>query len=84
MLTCRALRGIELRLRSGDGGFKGLDALIVSVVQLRVSAAAFSGHPRALAFLRTEVWATVPADQRGRRLTRKEEDEILGYGPEGA
>ena len=30
---------------------------------------------RALAFLRTQVWPTVPADQRGRRLSRKEEDE---------
>ena len=38
---------------------------------------------RALAFLRTTVWPTIPADQRGRRLTRAEEDEILGYGDEG-
>ena len=27
---------------------------------------------------------TIPKSQRGRRLTRKEEDEILGFGPEGA
>jgi antitoxin VapB len=39
---------------------------------------------RTLAFLRTQVWPTVPKDQRGKRLSRKEEDEILGYGPEGA
>lgn len=39
---------------------------------------------RALAFLRTRVWPTIPAEQRGRRLTREKEDEILGYGPEGA
>ena len=38
---------------------------------------------RVLAFLRTTVWPTIPADQRGRRLTRAEEDEILGYGGEG-
>lgn len=38
---------------------------------------------RVLAFLRTTVWSTIPADQRGRRLTRSEEDEILGYGGEG-
>lgn len=37
----------------------------------------------ALQFLETEVWPTVPAAQRGRRLSRDEEDEILGYGPEG-
>jgi antitoxin VapB len=39
---------------------------------------------RVLAFLRSQVWPTIPAEQRGRRLTREEEDEILGYGPEGA
>lgn len=39
---------------------------------------------RVLAFLRTEVWPTIPTEQRGRRLTREEEDEILGYGPEDA
>jgi antitoxin VapB len=39
---------------------------------------------RALAFLRTKVWPNIPEAQRGRRLSRKEEDEILGYGREGA
>jgi len=39
---------------------------------------------RALRFLEDEVWPRIPADQLGRRLTRDEEDEILGYGPEGA
>jgi antitoxin VapB len=39
---------------------------------------------RLLALLRTTVWPSIPAAQRGRRLTREEEDQILGYGPEGA
>lgn len=34
-------------------------------------------------FLEREVWPRVPRDQLGRRLSRDEEDEILGYGPEG-
>ncbi len=38
---------------------------------------------RVLAFLKTKVWPTIPADQLGRRLTRAEEDEILGYGAGG-
>lgn len=38
---------------------------------------------RALRFLEEEVWPRIPADQLGRRLSRDEEDEILGYGPEG-
>jgi hypothetical protein len=37
-----------------------------------------------LAVLRTTMWPTIPAAERGRRLTREEEDAILGYGPEGA
>jgi len=35
-------------------------------------------------FLEREVWPIVPADQIGRRLTRSEEDEILGYEEHGA
>jgi antitoxin VapB len=38
---------------------------------------------RVLAFLRTKVWPSIPEAQRGRRLSADEEDEILGYGPEG-
>lgn len=34
-------------------------------------------------FLEREVWPTVPADQRGRRLTVAEDDAILGFGTEG-
>lgn len=30
-----------------------------------------------------EIWAQVPPEELGRTLTRAEEDEILGYGPEG-
>jgi antitoxin VapB len=35
-----------------------------------------------LAFLRRDVWPSVPRTHRG-RLSKKEEDAILGYGPEG-
>lgn len=38
---------------------------------------------RMLRFLRTKVWPKVPKQELGRRLTRSEEDEILGYGREG-
>ncbi len=34
-------------------------------------------------FLERQVWPLVPADVLGTTLTRAEEDEILGYGPEG-
>lgn len=36
-----------------------------------------------LTFLEEEVWPKAPPGQLGRRLSREEEDEILGYGPGG-
>lgn len=38
---------------------------------------------RILKFLEKKVWATLPAGELGRRLTRAEEDDILGLGPDG-
>ena len=34
-------------------------------------------------FLQQEVWPLLPAGERGRRLSRAEDDDILGYGPDG-
>ncbi len=42
-----------------------------------------SRHAAARRFFENEVWPLIPADQLGRRLTQAEEDDILGYGPEG-
>ena len=36
-----------------------------------------------LRYLAEEVWPTAPPSELGRRLSREEEDKILGYGPEG-
>ncbi len=38
---------------------------------------------RVLRFLETKVWPNLPEGQRGRRLTSAEEDDILGFGPDG-
>lgn len=38
---------------------------------------------RVLRLLRARLWPSLPKPQRGRRLSREEEDAILGYGPEG-
>ena len=34
-------------------------------------------------FLEEEVWPAVPPGERGRVLSKREEEEILGYGPDG-
>jgi antitoxin VapB len=36
-----------------------------------------------LRYLADEVWPHAPAEQLGRAMTRDEENEILGFGPEG-
>lgn len=36
-----------------------------------------------IGFLQQDVWPLVPRAQAGRRLTRREEDRILGYGRRG-
>lgn len=38
---------------------------------------------RVLRFLEAKVWPAMPKSQLGRRLSRQEEDDILGYGPGG-
>ena len=38
---------------------------------------------RVLRFLQRKVWPSIPKDQLGRRLTREEEDALLGLGPDG-
>jgi antitoxin VapB len=34
-------------------------------------------------WLRNEWWPTLPDDLRGKGISQEEQDEILGYGPEG-
>ena len=38
---------------------------------------------RFLLFLEREIWSKIPSERLGRPLSRAEEDEILGYGPDG-
>ena len=38
---------------------------------------------RVVRFLEKTVWNGLPTSERGRRLSREEEDAILGYGPGG-
>ena len=38
---------------------------------------------RVLRLLEREIWPTLSAEERGRRPTQAEEDEILGIGPGG-
>ena len=41
------------------------------------------GPARFRRYLSERFWPALPPGERGRRLSRDEEDEILGYGPSG-
>lgn len=41
------------------------------------------GDARLLSFLQDEIWPQVPAELIGTRLTKAEEENILGYGEHG-
>jgi len=47
------------------------------------SSSAGDRRKRVLMYLEKKVWAMLPKGERGRRLSRDEEDAILGYGPDG-
>jgi antitoxin VapB len=36
-----------------------------------------------LEFFERDVWPKLPADVLGRKITRQEEEQILGFGPDG-
>ena len=38
---------------------------------------------RLMRFLESEVWPSIPRGVLGRRLSKKREEAILGYGPDG-
>lgn len=59
-------------------------ALEERLTRLRLRVVTRDRQAEVLRYLEREVWPSVPKSVLGRRLTRREEDEILGYGKEGA
>ena len=59
-------------------------ALEERVARLRLRVVSRDREADVLRYLEREVWPLVPKRTLGRRLTRREEDRILGYGAEGA
>ena len=40
-------------------------------------------YEEAIHWLETEVWSKIPPELRGKPISQEEQDEILGYGPDG-
>jgi antitoxin VapB len=58
-------------------------ALIERKVRLQARGGRLNRKASLLQFLEREVWPHVPPSELGRVLTREEEDDILGFGPDG-
>ena len=58
-------------------------ALEERVARLRLRVVKRDREASLLSHLEREVWPRVPKRALGRRLTRREEDLILGYGKDG-
>lgn len=74
----------EVAAMSGESKTQAVrHALADRRTRLAHRVASSDREARVRRFLERDVWPRVPESERGRRLTRSEEDEILGYGPEG-
>ncbi len=51
--------------------------------RLALRTGAAGKRPRIENFLQNRVWPLVPAGVIGRRISRREHERILGYGPHG-
>ena len=49
-----------------------------------IKATGKTGPERFMEYLETEVWPNLPPGVRGTRISKEEEEEILGIGPDGA
>jgi antitoxin VapB len=52
-------------------------------VRLKFGSSREEKYRRTMEFLRTEVWPHIPLEDRGKVMTKQEEEEILGIGPKG-
>ncbi len=58
-------------------------ALVERRARLQARSARPGGGKCLREYLEQEVWPMIPTGELGRVLSREEEDQILGYGPEG-
>ena len=58
-------------------------ALVERRARLQARAGRAAGRKGVREYLESQVWPLMPPAELGRRLTRAEEDQILGYGAEG-
>lgn len=58
-------------------------ALVERRARLQARAGKAGGRKSLREYMEQNVWPMMPAGELGRVMSREEEDQILGYGPEG-
>ena len=58
-------------------------ALLERLARLQARAGKPGNRKSLREYMELNVWPLIPSGQLGRVLSREEEDQILGYGPEG-
>lgn len=51
--------------------------------RLKVGPSRAEKYRRTMEYLQHEVWPQIPPEDRGKVMTKQEEEEILGIGPNG-
>lgn len=51
--------------------------------RLKVGPSREEKYRRTMEYLRREVWPNIPPEDRGKVMSKQEEEEILGIGPNG-
>lgn len=80
--TVERLAG-EVAILTGESKTEAIRKALEDRKRRLVAAPLTDRRASVLAFLKKRVWAGVPRKEKGRVLSRAEEDAILGYGPEG-
>ena len=73
----------EVAMLTGESKTEAIGKALEERKRRLVAAPAGDRRSAVLSFLKKRVWSGVPAKEKGRVLTRNEEDAILGYGSEG-
>jgi antitoxin VapB len=58
-------------------------ALVERRARLQARAGKPGGRKSLREYMEQNVWPMIPPGELGRTISREEEDQILGYGPEG-
>lgn len=73
----------EVALLTGETKTEAIRKALEERKRRLVAGPAGDRRAAVLSYLKKRVWSGLPKEEKGRVLTRAEEDAILGYGPDG-